>query len=243
MFRHKGKKRTYLHNLRLASMLSFIAGLVNVTGVLSVRTLTTNVTGHFAFFAEELTEKKFSIAFIFLFYIFSFLLGAFISNLTVEITVRIKPRIAYALPMFFEMCILGFIGTLAVPDDFQGSSTHIIACALLFTMGMQNSLVTKVSDSVVRTTHLTGLFTDLGIELSQLFIFKLPFERVKLKKSIYLRLAIIAFFFFGCIISGYLYRYFHLKVLLLAAICLLFALLYDSIRYSYYRLIRKMRNN
>ncbi len=242
MFRHKGKKRTYLHNIRLASILSFIAGLVNVTGVLSVRTLTTNVTGHFAFFAEELTGKNFTVAFIFLIYIFSFLLGAFISNLLVEIIVRVKPRISHAVPMLIEMSILCFIGTLAVPEMPVNSTTHIIACSLLFAMGLQNSLVTKVSDSVVRTTHLTGLFTDLGIELSQLFFFRQPFERGKLKKSIYLRLAIIAFFFFGCIISGYLYKYLHLKVLLIAAVCLLFALIYDNLRYLFYRLRRKIRN-
>ncbi len=50
MFRHKGKNRTFAHNLRLATLLSFVAGLVNITGVLAVKTLTTNVTGHFAFF-------------------------------------------------------------------------------------------------------------------------------------------------------------------------------------------------
>ncbi len=45
MFRHKGKSRTFLHNLRLATMLSFVAGMVNITGVLALQTLTTNVTG------------------------------------------------------------------------------------------------------------------------------------------------------------------------------------------------------
>jgi len=54
MLRHKGKPRTFKHNLRLAALLSFIAGLVNITGVLELKVLTTNVTGHFAFFAEEL---------------------------------------------------------------------------------------------------------------------------------------------------------------------------------------------
>ena len=39
----------------------------------------------------------------------------------------------------------------------------------MFAMGLQNALVTKISNATVRTTHLTGLFTDLGIELSQLF--------------------------------------------------------------------------
>jgi uncharacterized membrane protein YoaK (UPF0700 family) len=66
MFRHKGKRRTYSHNLRLASMLSFIAGMVNISGVLSVKILTTNVTGHFAYFSEELTKKHYFPAFEYL---------------------------------------------------------------------------------------------------------------------------------------------------------------------------------
>jgi uncharacterized membrane protein YoaK (UPF0700 family) len=52
MFRHRGKNRTFAHDLRLAILLSFVAGLVNITGVLALKTLTTNVTGHYAFFAE-----------------------------------------------------------------------------------------------------------------------------------------------------------------------------------------------
>lgn len=50
MFRHKGKGRTYLYNLKLVSILSGIPGIVNITGVLTVNTLTTNVTGHFALY-------------------------------------------------------------------------------------------------------------------------------------------------------------------------------------------------
>lgn len=72
MFRHKGKSRTYSHNLRLASILSFIAGVINITGVLAIKTLTTKVTGHFAYFAEELVNKNYAIALVFLLFIFSF---------------------------------------------------------------------------------------------------------------------------------------------------------------------------
>ena len=80
MFKHKGKSRTYIHNLRLASILSFVAGIVNITGVLSVKTLTTNVTGHFAYFSEELSNKNYQGAVIYLLFIFSFLAGVFVSN-------------------------------------------------------------------------------------------------------------------------------------------------------------------
>jgi uncharacterized membrane protein YoaK (UPF0700 family) len=54
MFRHQGKTRTLSHNLKIASLLSFVAGLVNVVGFFAVKRLTTNVTGHFAFFMDEI---------------------------------------------------------------------------------------------------------------------------------------------------------------------------------------------
>ena len=44
VFRHQGNTRTFKHNLSVASLLSFVAGLVNVVGFLSVQRLTTNVT-------------------------------------------------------------------------------------------------------------------------------------------------------------------------------------------------------
>ena len=115
-----------------------------------------------------------------------------------------------------------------------------IACILLFAMGLQNALVTKVSQSVVRTTHLTGLFTDLGIELSQLFFYRKPGELLQLSKSISLKLAIIGFFFTGCIAGGFLYGLIGLKTLLFAGGCLLTALFYDTLLFHYYYIKRKV---
>jgi uncharacterized membrane protein YoaK (UPF0700 family) len=83
-------------------------------------------------------------------------------------------------------------------------------------MGLQNALVTKISKSTVRTTHLTGLFTDLGIELSQLIFYRGPAESRKLSRSIYLRMTIILFFFLGCVMGGFLYHAYGLKALLFA---------------------------
>lgn len=224
MFRHQGDNRTYLHNLKLASLLSLVAGIVNITGVLSVKILTTNVTGHFAYFSEEFSAKNYALAFFYLLFILSFLLGAFVSALSVEIVSALWPAVTFVVPMIIEIIILGSTGML------NNASHHpqLIACILLFAMGLQNALVTKVSDAVVRTTHLTGLFTDLGIELSQLFFYREAFYREQLYKSISLKGAIIGCFFTGCVGGGFLFHLAGLKTLVLAAVILLAALLYDS---------------
>lgn len=175
------------------------------------------------------------MALTYIIYILFFLFGAFVCGLFVEMMLRKKPRISHAFPMLLEMCILiaAALGGTFIDDQW-------LACMLLFSMGLQNALVTKVSNATVRTTHLTGLFTDLGIEISQLFFYGDSAERHKLSKSVYLRLAIILFFFLGCVLGGFLYKQVAFHSLLFAAVALLVALLYDNLRYGFHYYRRKL---
>ena len=75
MFRHRGKTRTLKHNLQIASLLSFVAGIVNVAGFLSVQRLTTNVTGHFAFLVDEVFKFNLAQAVVMFLYLFCFFCG------------------------------------------------------------------------------------------------------------------------------------------------------------------------
>ncbi|MCS3869394.1 uncharacterized membrane protein YoaK (UPF0700 family) [Chryseobacterium ginsenosidimutans] len=241
MFRHKGKGRTYSHNLKLASILSCVAGLVNITGVLAVSTLTTNVTGHFAYFSEQLFVRNFKMAFIYLLYILFFLFGAFVSGVIMEWASKYKSHTSYIIPLSVEIGIMLFVGLSPELLSDRPSIPLIISSALLFAMGLQNALVTRVSQSVVRTTHLTGLFTDLGIELSLLLFHGGKGRRIQLNKSIFLKLMIISCFFLGGILGALVYQHFQLKTLLIPASLLLFALWYDELLFRYYHLKRKLR--
>lgn len=237
MFRHQGKTRTLKHNLRIASLLSFVAGIVNVAGFLAVQKLTTNVTGHFAFFVDEIFKLNFWVGFVYFLYIFFFFLGSFVSSYLVELISQKTERNIYVLPTSIEIIILFSIGIFG--GYLITENSNIIACSLLFAMGLQNSLVTKISNATVRTTHLTGLFTDLGIELSQLFFYKETEMKKKLYSSIKLRLTIISFFFIGGIIGGIFYVKTELKVLFIAGITLVLGLIYDNIKLKIILLKRK----
>ena len=238
MFRHQGKSRTLIHNLRIATILSFVAGIVNVTGFLAFKQLTTNVTGHFALFISDVANFEVWKGTIYFLYIFSFFVGSFLSSLLIEIFKENKKFNVFVLPTLLECLILFSIAILS----YLGKLNHsdLIICLLLFAMGLQNSLVTKISNAIVRTTHLTGLFTDLGIELSQLFFSETHPNREKIKSTIKLRIYIICFFFLGGIVGGYFYSRldFRLNTLILGAVTLLVSLFYDDLRY---RLIRKNR--
>ncbi|RYZ24979.1 MAG: DUF1275 domain-containing protein, partial [Chitinophagaceae bacterium] len=82
------------------------------------------------------------------------------------------------------------------------------------------------------------LFTDLGIELSQLFFYKLKEQKDKLYSSIKLRLTIISFFFLGALLGGIIYSIINLYVLAFAGLLLLIGLIYDDIKLKLKRQLR-----
>ena len=230
MFRHHGRTRTLSHNKKIASLLSFVAGIVNVVGFLAVQRLTTNVTGHFAFFIDEVFKLHFRESFIYFLYILFFFLGSFVSSLLIEIITLKNERYIFVIPILLESLILvavAFFGHLLLREN-----ASIIAFSLLFAMGLQNSLVTRISNAIVRTTHLTGLFTDLGIELSQLFFYKQKEQQEKLLTTIRLRLRIILFFFTGGLLGGISFSRLGLYVLILPAAMLVMGIYYDYLKFK-----------
>ncbi len=239
MFRHQGRSRTLKHNLRIATILSFVAGIVNVSGFLAFSELTTNVTGHFALFIRDVADFKLWKGTIYFLYIFSFLFGSFASSFLIEQFKANKKLNVFVLPTLIESAILLSIGLTST--QIHAAYPELIVCLLLFAMGSQNSFVTKISNAVVRTTHLTGLFTDLGIELSQLFFPKTHTNRKEIKSTIKLRLYIICFFFLGGLGGGFLYSRMDLKLksLIFGATILLVSLFYDDFKF---RLIKMVRN-
>ncbi len=239
MFRHQGKNRTLKHNLHIATILSFVAGIVNVTGFLSFKEFTTNVTGHFALFINDVAEFDFWKGTIYFLYIFSFLFGSFFSSFLIENYRENKRLNVFVLPTIIESFILITIGVFS--NSFISFSTNFIVCLLLFAMGLQNSFVTKISNAVVRTTHLTGLFTDLGIDLSQLFFPKYHPNKQKLKANIKLRIYIISFFFAGGIVGGFFYTKLDLKLktLILGGLILIISLFYNNFKYKLLKTKRK----
>ena len=165
MLRHTGERRSFAHNLRLAVLLCLNAGFINAAGFIAFAVLTTNVTGHAALLAVNLATGGYRAARMVALWLLLFLGGAFTSSLYIGKVGRDKP-FAYTIP------IVGIILLVMIDavfgHDYQHTlpETEYFAGSLLFAMGVQNALVSMVSGSVVRTTHLTGMFTDMGNDLS-----------------------------------------------------------------------------
>jgi uncharacterized membrane protein YoaK (UPF0700 family) len=75
----------------------------------------------------------------------------------------------YALPLLLEAVLLLGFGLLGARlSSIDGLYVPVTVMLLCFIMGLQNALITKLSKAEIRTTHITGIVTDIGIELGKL---------------------------------------------------------------------------
>jgi uncharacterized membrane protein YoaK (UPF0700 family) len=101
--------------------------------------------------------------------VLSFLLGAMCCAIMVNFARRRQLTSEFALPLLLEAALIlcfGLMGTWLA--HFEGLLVPFTVVLLCFIMGLQNAVVTKLSNAVIRTTHMTGIVTDLGIELGKL---------------------------------------------------------------------------
>lgn len=168
MFRHEGNERTDAENRLLAGYLASTSGYVNSAGFVLIGAFTSHTTGNVGRFANELAIGHRVSALSAALLLAAFFAGAFTASMAIEGNPFGKLPYTYAALLFGEGVLLAiFVGSTHLFDGPRG--WDVSAGVLCAAMGLQNSLVTRLSGAVVRTTHLTGVITDLGIESARWF--------------------------------------------------------------------------
>jgi uncharacterized membrane protein YoaK (UPF0700 family) len=171
-FLHKltSSDRTRRTNRQLGGVLAFVAGAVNAGGFLAVQRYTSHMTGVVSGIADDLVLGEVALAMAGVSSLLAFVLGAALTAVLINWGRRRRLQGEYALPLMLEAMLLlvfGLLGAnLELLVDVFVPSTVLLLC---FIMGLQNAIVTKISQAEIRTTHMTGVITDLGIELGRLF--------------------------------------------------------------------------
>ncbi|MBP9712966.1 MAG: DUF1275 domain-containing protein [Sterolibacterium sp.] len=164
-----GKHRSPDANRHLGFMLAFVAGAINAGGFLAIHQYTSNMTGHVSSMADDIALERYALALTGLGVLLSFMAGAACCAIMVNYARRRHLHSEYALPLLLEAALLLCFGLLGAKiAQIDGSHLSMIAMLLGFIMGLQNAVITKISKAEIRTTHVTGLVTDIGIELGKL---------------------------------------------------------------------------
>ncbi|MGB4114965.1 MAG: YoaK family protein [Polaromonas sp.] len=200
--------RTVQTNTRLGAVLAFVAGATNAGGFLAVGTYTSHMTGVVSSMADNLVLGELALVAASLGALAAFLFGAMTTAWLVNWGLREKLASSYGLPLLLESALLLIFGifgaAISVWSHFFVPLTVLLLC---FIMGLQNAVITKISKAEIRTTHLTGLVTDLGIELGKLLYINRsqlsPTEPVRANRvKLRLHLILISSFFVGALVGA-----------------------------------------
>lgn len=156
-------------------VLAFIAGIVNAVGFLGYHHQgITHLTGTTTLLGIALATLNISAALRLLAFIGSFLAGAILSGFIIQdATLSLNRR--YGVALALESLLLFASVPLLQHGHFLGDCLASSAC------GLQNAMASTFSGAVIRTTHVSGIFTDLGIFIGH-WIRRLPvdFRRLRL---------------------------------------------------------------
>lgn len=161
--------RTTQANVRLGAFLAFVAGATNAGGFLAVGQYTSHMSGMLSSIADNLVLGQLTLALAAGGAILAFIGGAMTTAILVNWGLRRRLHSAYGLPLFLESVALLVFGVAGASIGvFEPLFVPLTVVLLCFIMGLQNAVITKISRAEIRTTHVTGLVTDIGIELGKL---------------------------------------------------------------------------
>lgn len=164
-----GRNRTLRANRHLGFALAFVAGASNAGGFLAVQQYTSHMTGIVSGMADNLAIRDYGPVLSGLGGLLAFLCGAIASTIMINYARKRRMHSEYALPLICEAALLLCFGVLgARMAEIDVLFVPVTVSLLCFIMGMQNAMITKLSHADIRTTHITGIITDIGIELGKM---------------------------------------------------------------------------
>ncbi len=226
MLSQRTHERTYKGNLLLASTTAITAGMTNFAGLLACYAFTSNITGHAATLAKQMLNGDLMGMLTIFIWLLLFMSGAMAASFLIRSFQHKSSYFAHALPIIIETLILAgvaFYGSGYNNDTV--TETSIIAGSLLFCMGLQNGAVSTIGGGL-KTSHLTGLFTDLGTEIAE-WLHPTTGDTKKVKLRLFLRFTILFSYITGALIGGWLFIKIDFATFYVIGAILLFIISYD----------------
>lgn len=208
MLIQEGEARASAKDRRLAGVLAAVAGALNAAAFHAVGFFSANMTGNLSALSDRLAVGAWGAAGFFLSILAAFVAGSTLSALMISAGRRRRLGGVYAYSILLEAALLAVVGLLDLRLEGQ-LRVAVLVNGLSFLMGLQNAAVTRISNARVRTTHVSGMLTDIGIGLSHLVDMARGREpdagRQDTLAKLSLHLATVAAFFAGGVAGVLLY--------------------------------------
>lgn len=173
--------------------LAFAAGAVNAIALAACEQFVTHITGVVTHLGMHMGSWR--LATEYLAVLICFVVGAMTAVVILDgRRLRGMPSLPW-LPLVTVAVLLTFCGVAghlglfgAFGGHTESNADFVLLSILAFALGLQNASVANATGSLVRTTHMTGPATDLGVALALLLIHELPEEHLHAaRRTVFLR--------------------------------------------------------
>lgn len=231
-------------NIAVWMLMAFQGGFLNMGAFLACHRFVSHVTGYGTMVPYDLAHEGWLDAGLTALIPTFFLFGAMLSGYLVDVRLKLHKRPRYYISFGIIFCLLallcflgngGFFGIFGEP--LEKARDYCLVLLLTFVCGVQNGTITTVSKAVIRTTHLSGITTDLGIGLMR-FIFRnqIGHEVAGEGKANLMRLGIISFFLCGSFVGYFAFSKMAFNgfvIPLSTSGILLFSMIYFAVKASF----------
>jgi len=224
----KTRRQAFPVKMLYAFVYPFSSGIVIYAGLMTFSVVLTNVTGLLPQIAKDLYEGRLNTAGSIFLWLFAFFLGGFFAGWCVEREKLLKWRYLHLLPLLVVggiFMIVGFSGTHSMafhPIMFPGM--------VLFSIGIQNAMVSLTTSSLIKASQMTGVVNELGVDIAEIFHSEGEKRRL-IQREALLRLIVMCSFLLGAVFSVAVFPALQTKIFFFPAGIIAAVMLHDIWRF------------
>lgn len=224
----KVRRRSFRIKMLYAFIYPFSSGIVIYAGLMTFSVVVTNVTGLLPQIAQDLYQGKLNTAGAIFLWLFAFFLGGFFAGWCVEREKLLKWRYLHLLPLTVVAAIFLYVGMSA--DD--SAALHPIAFPgmILFSIGIQNAMVSLTTSSLIKASQMTGVVNELGVDIAEIFHSEGEKRRL-IQREALLRVTVMVSFLLGAMFSVAFFPTWQTEVFFFPAGIIIAVMLHDILRF------------
>jgi uncharacterized membrane protein YoaK (UPF0700 family) len=222
-------RKSFRIQMLYAFVYPFASGIVIYAGLMAFSMVLTNVTGFLPQIAQDLYEGRMNTAGSIFLWLLAFFLGGFVAGWCVEREKLNKYRYLHLAPLM----LVAVLFTIVAASRPGSAALHPVAfpSMVLFSIGIQNAMVSLTTSSLVKASQMTGVVNELGVDIAE--IFHSAGERRRLiQREALLRVIIMCSFLGGALFSVAFFPIWQQRIFYMPACIILLVVVHDIVRFS-----------
>lgn len=190
--------RSFRRKLAYAFVYPFSSGIVIYGGLMTFSAVLTNITGLLPQIAVDLYKGDLWTAGSIFLWLFAFFLGGFFAGWCVEREKLLKWRYWHLLPLVSVAAVFTLVGLSG-----KGSEAFhpvVFPVMILFSIGVQNAMVSLTTSSLIKASQMTGVVNELGVDIAEIFHSEGEKRRL-IQREALLRVTVMSSFLLGALFS------------------------------------------